>query len=194
KAIYEERIDSVEKATTTASSLEAEHDSGNIIRTQSTTIPNVPLPQGIGSSGRPRCQETMGDKPAQTRFKSLSKQSNDPPLLRVSTLRSGEDRLKLKELMDLCTTLSDRVLDLETTKTAQAKEIASLEKRVKKMEGKRKSKTPGMKRLSKIGRSARVISSDEDSLGDQEDTSKQGRKITNIDQDAEVTLVDETQG
>ncbi|GKC03912.1 hypothetical protein Tco_0995522 [Tanacetum coccineum] len=121
------------------------------------------------SGGRPRRQETMGDRPAQT-------------------------RLKLKELMDLCTKLSDRVLDLETTKTAQAKEIASLKKRVKKLERKRKSKTPGMKRLFKIGRSARVISSDEDSLGDQEDASKQGRKITDIDQDAEVTLVDETQG
>ncbi|GKB65232.1 hypothetical protein Tco_0921418, partial [Tanacetum coccineum] len=31
-------------------------------------------------------------------------------------------------------------------------------------------------------------------LGDQEDASKQGRKIDDIDQDAEVTLVDETQG
>nr|GEY04432.1 hypothetical protein [Tanacetum cinerariifolium] len=32
------------------------------------------------------------------------------------------------------------------------------------------------------------------SLGDQEDASKQGRKIDDIDQDAEITLVDETQG
>ncbi|GJZ23667.1 hypothetical protein Tco_0561126 [Tanacetum coccineum] len=31
-------------------------------------------------------------------------------------------------------------------------------------------------------------------LGDQEDPSKQGRKIDDIDQDAEVTLVDETHG
>ncbi|GJU78603.1 hypothetical protein Tco_1275673 [Tanacetum coccineum] len=65
---------------------------------------------------------------------------NDPPLSRVNTLRSGEDKLKLKEFMDLCTKLSNRVLDLETTKTAQAKEIASLKKRVKKAgKGKRKS-------------------------------------------------------
>ncbi|GKB63260.1 ribonuclease H-like domain-containing protein [Tanacetum coccineum] len=67
---------------------------------------------------------------------------------------SLEDRLKLKELMDLCTKLSDRVLDLETTKTAQAKEIASLKKRVKKLERKRKSKTLGMN-LFKIGTSRR---------------------------------------
>ncbi|GJZ38977.1 hypothetical protein Tco_0585540 [Tanacetum coccineum] len=121
-------------------------------------------------------------------------QSNDPPLSRVNTLGSAKDRLSLKELIDLCTKLCDRVLDLETTKTAQAKEIASLKKIVKKLERKRKSKTPGMKRLFKIGRSAQVVSSKDEGLGDQEDASKQGRKIDDIDKDAEVTLVDETQG
>ncbi|GJW77054.1 hypothetical protein Tco_0138736 [Tanacetum coccineum] len=77
-------------------------------------------------------------------------QSNDPPLSRVNTLGSREDRLSLNELMDLCTKLSDKVLDLETTKIAQAKEIASLKKRVKKLERKRKSKAPRMKTLFKI--------------------------------------------
>ncbi|GKA76780.1 hypothetical protein Tco_0783241 [Tanacetum coccineum] len=43
-------------------------------------------------------------------------------------------------------------------------------------------------------RSARVISFDEKSLGDQEDASNQGRKFDGIDKDAEITLVDETQG
>nr|GFB78931.1 hypothetical protein [Tanacetum cinerariifolium] len=57
--------------------------------------------------------------------------SNDPPISKVNTLGSGEDRLKLKELMELCTKLSDRVLNLETTKTAQAKDIANIKKRVK---------------------------------------------------------------
>ncbi|GJS08802.1 hypothetical protein Tco_0365598 [Tanacetum coccineum] len=105
---------------------------------------NEPSPQRIGSGSGPRCQDTiLGDAEAQTRFEIASKQSNDPPLSRVNTLGSGEDRLKLKELMDLYTKLSDRVLDLETTKTAQAKEIDSLKKRVKKMERKRKSKTLG---------------------------------------------------
>ncbi|GJW92520.1 hypothetical protein Tco_0170073, partial [Tanacetum coccineum] len=67
------------------------------------------------------------------------------------------------------TKLSDRVLDLETTKTAQAKEIASLKKRIKKLERKRKLKTPGMN-LFKIGTSRRR------SLGE-EDASKQGRNL-----------------
>ncbi|GKC41120.1 putative ribonuclease H-like domain-containing protein [Tanacetum coccineum] len=56
-------------------------------------------------------------------------QSNDLPLSRVNTLGSREDRLSLKELMDLCIKLSDRVLDLETTKTTQALEIDSLKRR-----------------------------------------------------------------
>ncbi|GKA39509.1 retrovirus-related pol polyprotein from transposon TNT 1-94 [Tanacetum coccineum] len=59
---------------------------------------------------------------------------------------------------------------------------------------KRGSTTHKLKRLYKVGRSARLVSSDEASLGDQEDVSKQGRKIDDIDVDSEITLVDETQG
>ncbi|GJR71119.1 putative ribonuclease H-like domain-containing protein [Tanacetum coccineum] len=73
-------------------------------------------------------------------------------------------------------------------------EITSLKLRVKKLEKKGGSRTHKLKRLYKVGRSARVISSDEASLGDQEDASKQGRKIDDMDKDAEITLVHETQG
>ncbi|GJR79027.1 hypothetical protein Tco_0149812 [Tanacetum coccineum] len=52
------------------------------------------------------------DNVAQTRFETASKKSNNPPLSRVNTLGSGEDNMKLKELMALCTKLSERVLDL----------------------------------------------------------------------------------
>ncbi|GJU87498.1 hypothetical protein Tco_1295044 [Tanacetum coccineum] len=62
--------DRMEKAATTASSLEAKQDSG---------------------SG-PRFQDTiLGDVDAQTRFETTSKQSNDPPLSRGYILKSGED-------------------------------------------------------------------------------------------------------
>nr|GEY07379.1 uncharacterized mitochondrial protein AtMg00810-like [Tanacetum cinerariifolium] len=84
---------------------------------------------------------------------------------------------------------------LKKAKTAQAKEIANLKKRVKKLERKKKSRTSGLKRLWKVGSTTRVESyKDKESLGDQEDASKQGRMIDNIDQDEEITLVDETQG
>ncbi|GJY81819.1 hypothetical protein Tco_0494570 [Tanacetum coccineum] len=73
--------------------------------------------------------------------------SNDP-------LLSGEDSLKLNDLMEICTKLQQRVLDLENTKTAQAQ-------------------------------FAQVLSSKDEGLSDQEDASKQGRKIDDIDKDAE---------
>ncbi|GKF30108.1 hypothetical protein Tco_0096450, partial [Tanacetum coccineum] len=93
----------------------------------------------------------------------------------VNTLGSGKDRLKLRELMKLCTKLSKRVLDLKTTKTAQAKKIANLRKKLKKLERGKKSRTNKLKRLYKIGSSRRVESSEEASLSDQDDASKQGR-------------------
>ncbi|GJY57017.1 hypothetical protein Tco_0456132 [Tanacetum coccineum] len=66
-------------------------------------------------------------------------------------LLSGKGRLKLTELMDLCTNLQKKVLDLEKAKTAQDTEIASLKKKVKKLERRNKSRTPGLKRLRKVG-------------------------------------------
>nr|GEY75055.1 uncharacterized mitochondrial protein AtMg00810-like [Tanacetum cinerariifolium] len=113
--------------------------------------------------------------------------SNDP-------LPSGEDRMQLNELMILCINLQKQVLDLKEAKTAQAKEIASLKKRVKKLEHKRKSRTLGLKRLRKVRSASKIESSTEASLGNQEDASKQGRMVDNIDQDVEITLVDDTHG
>ncbi|GJZ30926.1 hypothetical protein Tco_0575973, partial [Tanacetum coccineum] len=112
--------DSLVRAATTASSLEAEQDSGNITKTQSKATPNESSSRGTTSGGGPRCQETMGDTIAQTRFENISKLSNDSLLTRGNTLRSDKDSLKLKELMELCTNLQQRVLDLEKTKTTQA--------------------------------------------------------------------------
>nr|GEX93583.1 hypothetical protein [Tanacetum cinerariifolium] len=54
---------------------------------------------------------------------------HDSPLSRGHTPRSDEGSMTLMELTDLCTTMSQKVLDLEKVKTAQAKEIDSLQKR-----------------------------------------------------------------
>ncbi|GJS58903.1 hypothetical protein Tco_0653687 [Tanacetum coccineum] len=121
---------------------------------------------------------------------NVSKLSNDLLLARGNTLRSGEDSLKLNELMELCTNLQTRVLDLETTKTTQANNIASLKRRVKKIEKKDRSRTHKLKRLYKVGLSVRVESSrDEEDLG--EGASKQGRRIHDIDADEDITLVND---
>ncbi|GKA14116.1 uncharacterized mitochondrial protein-like protein [Tanacetum coccineum] len=52
------------------------------------------------------------DSESQTRFEDASKQSNDLPLSRVNILGSGEDRMKLKEMVKFCIKLSKRALDL----------------------------------------------------------------------------------
>ncbi|GJV73693.1 retrovirus-related pol polyprotein from transposon TNT 1-94, partial [Tanacetum coccineum] len=136
----------------------------------------------------------------QRKQKSRRSKRKDTELPQPSNLTNVADEavneepsMQLKELIDFCTKLQQRVLDLENTKTAQAQEITSLKLRVKRLEKKGGSRTHKLRRLYKVGRSARVVSSDEASLGDQEDASKQGRKIANIDADAEITLVDETQ-
>ncbi|GKA33229.1 hypothetical protein Tco_0719596 [Tanacetum coccineum] len=115
-------------------------------------------------------------------------ESNDPP--------NGEDSLKLNELMELCTTLQVKVLNLEKTKAYQQLKIESLDRRVKKLEKDKKKRTHKLKRLYKVGLSARVISSDDEEpdLEVQKDEFKQGRSIADIDKDAEVILVDDVQG
>ncbi|GKB39563.1 hypothetical protein Tco_0884505 [Tanacetum coccineum] len=107
--------------------------------------------------------------------------------------QNGEDRMQLNELIDLCAKLSDRVLALKNTNTSQAAEIATLKERVMKLEKKRRSRTYKPRRLYKVCFSRRIESSDDASLGVQEDASKQGRKIADLDADTEVTLIDETQ-
>nr|GEZ60999.1 hypothetical protein [Tanacetum cinerariifolium] len=88
-----------------------------------------------------------------------------------------------------------QVLDLEKAKIAQVKEIAKLKNKVKKLEKRKKSRPVGLKRLKKVDLSKQVESSKEkDSLGAQEDASKQRKSIKDIDQDAEIALVDKAQG
>ncbi|GKA67275.1 hypothetical protein Tco_0767083 [Tanacetum coccineum] len=114
ETVIKEWEDRMERATTTASSLEAEQDRGNINKTQSMTTLNESFPQGTNSGSGPRCQDTIlggGGTEAQIRFEAASKQSNDLPLLRFDTLESGEDNMKLKELMEFCTKLFERAFE-----------------------------------------------------------------------------------
>nr|GFB21671.1 hypothetical protein [Tanacetum cinerariifolium] len=79
------------------------------------------------------------------------------------------------------------VLDLKKTKTTQRNEIDSLKMRFKKLEKRNRLRTHKLKRLYKVGLSARVESfGDEESLG--EDASKQERRI---DADEDITMVND---
>nr|GEU61691.1 putative ribonuclease H-like domain-containing protein [Tanacetum cinerariifolium] len=107
----------------------------------------------------------------------------DSPLSGGYTPRSDEGRLKLEELMVLCTTLANRVTTLEnelsTTKAIYHKAFITLTKQVKKLETQLKKK-----------RSRAVIhSSDEEEPSvDIEDSPKHRRMIKELDKDEDVNL------
>nr|GEW11307.1 uncharacterized mitochondrial protein AtMg00810-like [Tanacetum cinerariifolium] len=132
QAVNEEMDDKLVMAATTASSLEAEKDSGNIAKTQSKATPNESSSEGTNSGGGARCQESMGDTIAKT----------------------------------------------------------SLKKRVKNLKKKQRLRTHKLKRLYKVGLSARVESSDDESLGE-EDASKQGRISDDLNADEVITFVND---
>ncbi|GJW36851.1 hypothetical protein Tco_0059771 [Tanacetum coccineum] len=98
--VFKEWDDRVVRATTTVASLDAAHASGNISKTQSTTMSNDPLSQEIGSGDRPRCQEAMEGVIAQTRSERASKHSYDSPLPGGYTPRSDEERIEQDDLTD----------------------------------------------------------------------------------------------
>nr|GEX35017.1 ribonuclease H-like domain-containing protein [Tanacetum cinerariifolium] len=114
KAVHKEGGDSLVRATTTASSLEAKQDGGNIDKTQTKA-----------TSNEPSFQET------------------------------------------------------------------SSERRVKKLEKKQTSRTHKLKRLYTVGLTARVISSSDDEGLGEEDASKQGRIIYDLDPNEDITLVND---
>ncbi|GKC86689.1 hypothetical protein Tco_1147338 [Tanacetum coccineum] len=144
-------------------------DSGIPIASQQTPItiqPSTSKPQKKQSRRKqkktttvPHPSDSTADVPNE---ESVPTHSNDP-------LLSGEDRLKLTDLMDMYTKLSERVLDLENTKTAQAQEITNLELRVKKLEKKTWLRTHKFKRLYKVGVTRQVEYSDDESLGRSDD-------------------------
>ncbi|GJV35074.1 putative ribonuclease H-like domain-containing protein [Tanacetum coccineum] len=152
---------SLDRKSTTGADETVHEERGDNMERATTTTASLYAEQDSGSG--PRRQDTvLGDRLAQTRFERLSKQSNDPPISGVNTPGSGEN-----------------------VKTAQGLEITSLKKRVKKLEKKKKARTPKLKRrLFKV----RIESSAEKSLGDQEDASKQGR---NKDQDDDISWFQE---
>ncbi|GJU48290.1 hypothetical protein Tco_1217845 [Tanacetum coccineum] len=122
KAVYTGEDDRVVRTATTASSLEAERESVN-----------------TSGSG----EDSMEHQDDLTDFVPLT--PHDLPLLGGHTPGSDEGRPNINELMAICTNMSNRVLALETSKTAQDLVINKLKKKVKRLEKKQRARTPGMK-------------------------------------------------
>ncbi|GJZ43891.1 hypothetical protein Tco_0591146 [Tanacetum coccineum] len=128
---------------------------------------NDPLSQEIGSGvNTPRSDEERNEQQDLTDF--VPPTPHDLPLSGVHTPRSNEGRPNINELMAICTSLSNRVLALEQSKTAQDLVINNLQKKVKRLEKVLRARNPGMK-LFKIGTFRRKGL-------DKENVSKQGMK------------------
>ncbi|GJW59860.1 uncharacterized mitochondrial protein-like protein [Tanacetum coccineum] len=110
EAVHKELGDSLVRAATTASSLEAEQDSGNINKTQSKATPNESSSLGTTSGGGPKCQETIGDTIAQTRFESVSKHSNDSLLARDEEITLVSVQNVDEEMFDINVSAGEEVV------------------------------------------------------------------------------------
>ncbi|GJR24903.1 hypothetical protein Tco_0973430 [Tanacetum coccineum] len=176
EAVHKEGGDSVERAITTVASLDAAHDIDNIIRTETTTMPNTRSERVLEQPSEPPLSEGhtsgSGEGSMEHIFEltdNVPPTPHDLPLTGGYTLGSDEGRMKLDELITLCTKLSKQVLDLEKEKDAQAVEILNLKRRVKKLERKRKSSISHPRR-----RKYRKVKTSSDDGLDGEDASNKG--------------------
>nr|GEU47312.1 hypothetical protein [Tanacetum cinerariifolium] len=96
--------------------------------------------------------------------------------------------MQLKELMELCTNVSNKVLDLENEviemKSSHKEKIEELESKVEKLEEDNTSLTKELKSFNTRVESLTI----NETVVDNEESSNQRRKIANIDADAEVNL------
>ncbi|GJT15458.1 putative ribonuclease H-like domain-containing protein [Tanacetum coccineum] len=132
--------------------------------TDSTPIPIIDQPSSSSQPKKDKLSKKVQRQEAEVpqdeaeHEESLPTPSSDPQ-------PSGEDSMKLTDLMVLCTKLQTQVLDLQKVKDTQAKKIDDLKKRIQRLERRKISRPRGLKRLKKI----------------------------DIDADIDVSLVDETQ-
>nr|GEV24676.1 hypothetical protein [Tanacetum cinerariifolium] len=132
---------------------------------------------GFSREVTPLSDNMLVQAPKEVAEKNLPSHSNDP-------LPSGEDSLKLKELMDLCANLSNKVLELES----EVIEIKSTyQERIKKLEG----RVERLEEENKVLKELKSVYSTDDAdepVMEKGKSSKQERKIANIDADVEINL------
>ncbi|GKE85253.1 hypothetical protein Tco_1558995, partial [Tanacetum coccineum] len=132
ESVYTGDDDRVVRAATTATSLEADHESE------------------VNTSGSR--EDSMEHQVDLMDF--VPPTPYDSPIVGGHTPGSDKGRPNINELMAICTKLSNRVLALEQSKTAQDLVIKKLKKKVKRLEKKQWARTSGMK-LFKIDTSRR---------------------------------------
>ncbi|GJS16994.1 putative ribonuclease H-like domain-containing protein [Tanacetum coccineum] len=190
-AVHKELGDRMERAATTASSLEAERDSVHTLGSGEDSMKLMELMEhctklsalGEGSTVPVDSYHIPITTPS-TLQPPLSSPSRVPtPPLGGHTPGSDEGSMTLTELTVLSTQLSTKVAsleqDLKQTNKVYSNAYTKLIMRVKKLEHKVKLRQPR--------RRARVVISDTEE--DLEDPSKQGRRTAEIDHNPSISLV-----
>nr|GEV46855.1 hypothetical protein [Tanacetum cinerariifolium] len=142
----------------------------------------TPLFDNMLKKHKPKSKHTK--EPEVTPTESQAKHNVPLPSPFHDLLPSGDDSLKLKELMDLCTNLSNKVLYLESKvldiKSTYKAKIEKLESRVERLEEKN--------RLLKELKGVHFIVDSNEPIMEKEESSRQERKIADIDADVEINL------
>nr|GEV98300.1 hypothetical protein [Tanacetum cinerariifolium] len=131
---------------------------------------------------KPKRKHTKEPKVPPT--KSQAEHNVPLPLPSHDPLPSGEDRLKLKELMELCTNLSNKVLDLES-------EVIDIKSTYKAKIEKLKSRVERLEEENRILKELKGVHSTFDSdepVMEKEESFKHDKKIAGIDADVEINL------
>nr|GFA81202.1 hypothetical protein [Tanacetum cinerariifolium] len=149
---------------------------------QPIPIPTEPSTFEPQKKHKPKRKHTK--EPKVPPIESQAKYSVPLPSPSYDPLPSGGDSLKLKELMDLCTNLSNKVLDLKSEvidiKSTYKEKIEKLESRVERLE----EENMVLKDLNGVHS---TVDSDEPVM-EKEESSKQEKKIAVIDADVEINL------
>ncbi|GJV36759.1 hypothetical protein Tco_1409236 [Tanacetum coccineum] len=150
------------------------------------TLPNTKNFEQLALMGAPSTSQPPTSPPSmQTTHvtEEATTMSYDSPFLRVYSLGSDEGSMTLHKLTVLCTILSKKVesleSDLKQTKLTYGAAYSKLIMKVKKLENRIKSSKARRRVIL-------VVLEDEDDL---EDPFKQGRKISQLDKDEGITLV-----
>nr|GEV51292.1 hypothetical protein [Tanacetum cinerariifolium]GEX85126.1 hypothetical protein [Tanacetum cinerariifolium] len=146
----------------------------------SVSIPIEPSTSKAYKKRKPKKQQTQAPKvssPEPSHEHRLPSPSNDP-------LLGGKDSFKLKELMDLCTHLSNKVLELESEviniKSTYKERIEKLEGRVDRLEEENRVLKELLIVHSKVDTTAPVV--------EKEKSFKHGRIMADINEDVEINL------
>nr|GEZ26025.1 hypothetical protein [Tanacetum cinerariifolium] len=138
-------------------------------------VPNAPTPPSPTPAPSLPSQDPIPTPPQAQPATSPPSPAKEQP-----TKTSESSMSLLNTLMEICATLSQKVVELEQNKQTQALEILKLKKRVKRLEKKKKFRSLGLKRLRKVGKEVKAIDADKD--------------ITLVDVDTKIDMDADLQG